>query len=67
MNSTIIRYLTEKEVSKTTRIGIQTLRNNRQKRCGLPYIKIGSSVRYDLEDVISFMQNKKINFEKDNR
>ena len=54
------RYLTEKEVSKLTRRALQTLRNDRHRCRGFPYVKIGRSVRYDLEDVVGYMEAKKI-------
>jgi len=54
------RYLTEQEVFKLTGRGLQTLRNDRHLRRGFPYIKIGRSVRYNLNDVIDFMESRKI-------
>ena len=54
------RYLTEKEVSELTRRAVQTLRNDRHRSRGFPYVKIGRSVRYNLEDVLGYMEAKKI-------
>ncbi len=54
------QYLTEQEVSKMTRIALQTLRNNRFHKLGIPYFKIGKSVRYSYSDVIVFMEKRKI-------
>jgi hypothetical protein len=45
------RFITEKEVSAITGRAIQTLRNDRFKGQGFPYVKFGKSIRYD-EDVI---------------
>lgn len=56
-------YLTEKEVSLFTGIALSTLRNDRFNRTGIPYIKKSRSVRYNREDVIAFMENRKINTE----
>lgn len=53
-------YLTEKGVSKITKIGTQTLRNHRSKGCGIPYSKSGRSVRYRLKDVLQYMRERKI-------
>jgi hypothetical protein len=53
-------FLTEKEVSKMARIAISTLRNHRSKHVGIPYIKNGRSVRYDLKDVLQYMQDRRI-------
>jgi hypothetical protein len=45
-------------------MALSTLRNNRSKGQGIPYIKLGRSVRYDLQDVIEFMEAHKIHTEK---
>jgi predicted DNA-binding transcriptional regulator AlpA len=54
------RYINEKEVARITGRGLQTLRNDRHCGRGLPYIKMGRSVRYSLEDVIAYMEARKI-------
>ena len=58
------QYLTEREVSQMTRIALQTLRNDRVKGKGIPWIKLGSSkrasVRYALEDVLGYMDSHKV-------
>lgn len=56
-------YLNEKEVSRFTGRALSTLRNERFNRKGIPYIKIGRSVRYNSEDVVTFMENRKIETE----
>ena len=53
-------YLTEKQVAEDTKFSLQTLRNNRFLGRGIPYLKCGRSVRYDLEDVLAFMETKKV-------
>ena len=58
------RYINENQVSKITKIALSTLRNNRSKGLGIPYIKLGRSVRYDLQDIIEFMEAHKIRTEK---
>ena len=55
-----VKYLTEKEVTEMTRIGLQTLRNQRFRGVGIPYSKIGRSVRYSLSDVITYMEKQRI-------
>ena len=57
------RYLTEVEVSDITRMSLSTLRNDRFRGKGIPYVKIGRSVRYNLADVIEFMESRKIQTE----
>ncbi len=43
------KLLTEKEVAELLAIHVQTLRNWRHLGRGLPYCKIGTAVRYDIE------------------
>jgi len=51
-------WINEQEVSRITGRAAQTLRNDRHKRQGLPYSKIGRSVRYKLDDVIRYLHNQ---------
>ena len=53
-------YVDEKEVSKMTGISLGTLRNYRARGRGIGYVKIGKSVRYDVADVVNFMEERKI-------
>ena len=57
-NSTI--YIDEKKTSQITGRSVQTLRNDRHRGRGIPYSKIGRSVRYSLEDIHAYMQQRKI-------
>ena len=54
------QYLTEIHVAKITNRALSTLRNDRSLRRGIPYIKVGRSVRYNIKDVIEFMESQKI-------
>lgn len=54
------QYVSEKTVSKITGFALQTLRNDRSNGKRIPYIKSGRSVRYSLDDVIQFMESRKI-------
>jgi len=54
------RYLTPLEVEKFSGRKLQTLANERNRGVGLPYYKVGSSVRYKLADVITFMERHRI-------
>ena len=54
------QYLTEAEVTKITGRALSTLRNDRFNARGIPYYKIGRSVRYNLDEVVSFMEDHKI-------
>lgn len=58
-----MEYLNEFQVAKIVNVSVRTLRNWRFLRKGVPYCKIGRCVRYDLGDIIEFMQKRKITFE----
>ncbi len=61
----IPKYIDEKAVHAMIGRALPTLRNDRHNRRGIPYIKIGRSVRYSLADVISYMESRKIVPEND--
>ncbi len=54
------KYLNEHEVAELTGRAVPTLRNDRSARRGFPFIKIGRSVRYALDDIITFMEANRI-------
>lgn len=56
----LTQYLTERQVSNLTNIALSTLRNHRFQCRGLPYIKIGKSIRYSLQDVVEYLERFKI-------
>jgi len=57
-------YLNEIEVEALTGRSRFTLRNERFLRKGIPYLKISSrAVRYKTDDVITFMERRRISFE----
>jgi hypothetical protein len=58
-----VKYVSEKKVAELTEIGVQTLRNDRHLKRGLPYIKKGRMVRYSLADVIAYMEQHKVKTE----
>lgn len=53
-------YLNEKQVKEITGRALSTLRNDRFNRRGIPYVKVGRSIRYSELDVINFMEKRKI-------
>lgn len=59
------RYITEIMVHEITGFSLSKLRNDRHKGMGIPYIKAGRSCRYDLDDVITFMEARKVTTRKD--
>jgi len=58
-----VKYLREEETSNLTGMALSTLRNNRHMGRGIPYCKIGRSVRYSWQDIIDFMDQRKIQTE----
>jgi len=61
-------FLNEKETSELTGRALSTLRNERHLRRGIPYLKVSQrTIRYKLQDVLSFMESRRITFENDAR
>ena len=59
------KYLNEREVAAITGRALSTLRNERFMRRGLPYYKVGGrSIRYKTEDVIAYMEGRRITFDE---
>lgn len=55
-----IKFLTPQQVAELTGIAAQTLANSRHRRKGIPYSKVGASIRYSLADVIRYMNSRRI-------
>jgi hypothetical protein len=53
-------YLNEFEVEQMTGIPVSTLRKDRSKRVGIPYIPMPRCIRYSVEDVVAYMESHKI-------
>jgi hypothetical protein len=51
------RWLTEKELAVRLHISTRHLINLR--RAGLPFIQLGASVRYDLDEVMSYLKTNR--------
>lgn len=60
---TEVEYLNEKQVSQLIGLGLSTLRNARFCKTGIPYRKVGRSVRYRKEEVIAYMEGHMIKTE----
>lgn len=52
--------INEDQVARVLSVSVQTLRNWRHQSKGPPYIKIGRSVRYPIEDPNQYVEDKKI-------
>ena len=57
---TSLDYLTEKEVAKIRRCSLSTLRQERHRGEGCPYFKINRSVLYRRDEVIKFIEQRRI-------
>ena len=55
-----LRYLSEKEVAQLTGFSLSKLQQDRFFRKGLPYCKVGRTVRYKLQDVLEYMDAHKV-------
>jgi hypothetical protein len=59
------KWISEKEVEAMTGRKLQTLRNDRSHGRGFPYVKNGKSVRYLVDDVVAFMEARRISTSDD--
>lgn len=51
-----LQLLTETQVSELLAIPLQTLRNHRSQRRGLPFVRLGRHVRYRRSDVLAYIE-----------
>ena len=54
------RWIDEREVSRITGRALSTLRSDRHRAVGIPYTKFNRQVLYKLQDVIDYMESRKI-------
>ncbi len=52
--------ITQEELAKMLRVSEGYLKNQRWKKEGIPYVKIGSKVFYDREDVMAWVRRTKV-------
>ena len=57
------QYLTEQDVHRMTKKSLSQLRSDRFLGKGIPYIKDGKSIKYNIEDVLAYMESRKIHTE----
>jgi hypothetical protein len=55
-----VRCLSEKQLSEISGIAVSTLQNDRATKRRISYVKVGRSVRYRLDDVITYMEAHRI-------
>lgn len=60
MTPALPKMVDEKTVSETLGVALATLRNARSAGRGLPFFKIGKSVRYDIADVLAFLEKNRV-------
>jgi len=53
-------WFNEKQVAEITGRALQSLRNDRSLRRGIPYTKLSRSVRYRLSDVLTYMNSRRV-------
>lgn len=61
------KWMDEKAISAMTGRGVQSLRNDRSLKRGIPYSKIGKSIRYAVDDVEAWMEARRISTADDPR
>jgi len=54
------RLLTAEEVANLTGLSVETLAQWRSQRRGIPYLKIGRTVRYDPADVQTYLEGCRV-------
>ena len=54
------KLLTPPEVAELTRISPETLAQWRSQKRGIPYLKIGRTVRYDPADVQAYLEGCRV-------
>lgn len=59
-------YLTDTQVAQITGRAKSTLQKDRVRRVGIPYIKIGRTIRYTLTDVHKYMESNRIETDPNN-
>ncbi len=51
------KIFTEKECAELLKISVKKLQKDRCNRVGIPYVKLGGSVRYREQDIYQFLDN----------
>lgn len=52
-------FLTQREVADLLRLPARTLEDWRQTRSGPPYVKLGRHVRYDRDDLLAWVRERR--------
>lgn len=54
----------EQKTSEISGKALSTLRNDRHLRRGIPYYKVGRSIRYRLADIFQYMERHRVTFDE---
>ena len=52
--------VTETKAAEILGLAVQTLRNRRHMRAGCPYIRMGRSIRYGVNDLLDYLDRHRI-------
>ena len=59
-NELNVNAVDERKAARVLGVAVQTLRNWRHQRRGPAYVKMGRSVRYEINDLVEYLKKKKI-------
>jgi hypothetical protein len=54
------KFLIEQEIAEIVRCSVSKLRADRWLRRGMPYIRLGRSILYDEQDVLRFLDSRRV-------
>jgi excisionase family DNA binding protein len=54
------KLLSPKDVAQLTGLSVETLAQWRSQKRGIPYLKVGRAVRYDLSDVQLYLEGCRV-------
>jgi hypothetical protein len=60
-------FYSDVQIAEIVGRAAQSLRNDRHQGKGLPYYRIGRSVRYKLSEVLSYMEQRRVDPEESRR
>ena len=56
----IYEVVNEHRAAEILGLAVQTLRNRRHMRAGCPYIRMGRSIRYRVNDLLDYLERHRI-------
>ena len=55
-----MNIVTEKELAERLKVSVPKLRLDRYRKKGVPYYRIGGSIRYDLDQVLKHLEESQL-------